>query len=683
MHSIANAESAREALWAGLAAGPRLLAALVAVAAVLALLVPLPPLLVDLLLALSLGAAAGVLVVALAAREPVALSSMPPLLVLTSLGRIVLCLCVARLVLVSGDGGTLVPTLGLLAGAGDGVAGIGLLVVLAIVQVVMVTTGVGRMAEVAARFALDALPGKQMGLDTAVSAGHMSSGDARAEVQRLEREANFYGAMDGAGRLLRGEAVTAIVIVALTALVGVGRAIGDAAPLGEAARGYAVLATGHGLVTILPALVMAAATALMVSRSAGASPLVEELGQQMLVSPWPLVAGAVALVGLGLFPGVAKLPTLIGGALLAAAAWWLSRWGAGEGPPPPGEEPTRGRVAEPQAELALELGMGLLDLVERPEGLMEMLPAMRRRLSAQLGFSIPAIVVRDSLELGATEYAAAFRGGLLARGTIKPGRTLAVAPAAAATPDVGRPAELPDGRTGVWIAADEGDRLVQMGFTLMTAQEALVEHLAIALRRSAPEIFDLERAARLLDELRADHPALASAADAAGLSPALFRRVCGELLWGGIPLRDPLSVFEGVIEALPETDDPEELALRVRPRLAGMLSEHLATEGTIRAVLLAPALEEELANAAYREHGRTLAAMLPARSAAWVGLLDQVGREYGWGNPLPVVVEPSGVMALQSLCRQARPELIAVRGVDLSPRAEVEYVARLEPGQLA
>lgn len=669
--------AARWVAMAGVEAGPQLFTAVLTAAALLALLLPLPALLVDLLLALSLGVAAGVLVVALVTLDPPTVSSMPPLLVLSSLGRIVLCLCVSRLVLVGGEAGTLVPTLGAVSGGEDALAGLGVLVILAVVQVVMVTSGVGRMAEVAARFALDALPGRQMGLDTAVTAGQMTAGEAQAQVRRLEREANFCAAMDGAGRLMRGEAVATIVIVALTAIAGTARVTGEDAGLIDALGKYAVVATGQGLVTLLPALVMAAAAAMMVTRSAGASPLVEELGSQMLVSPWPLLGAAIALLGLGLFPGVAKVPTLVGGAMLAAGGWWLSRMqergGEGEGGAVPGQS----------SQLAIEIGMGLLEMAEEPEGLMARLPALRSRLSERLGFEVPTIVVRDSLELGATEYAIVFRAGALGRGRVRPGRMLAVAPHAGATPDTGTAAELADGRTGVWVASEQAAELSGLGFVLMTPSEVLMGHAQTAIERHAGEVFDLDRAAALLRRLRQSHPALVGAAESAGVDAGLLRRVCGELLWGGVPLRDPVSVLEALVEAYPEVSDPEQLALRARPRLAGMITECLAVDGRVRAVVPSPELQEELADAACREDGRTVAAMMPARAAAWVALLDQVGAEQGWGRPLAAIAEPGSLAALQSLCRRSSAPIVAVRAVELTPEAELECVARLEAEQLA
>ena len=645
----------------------------------LAIMATIPPLLLDLLLALSLGAAAGMLMVTLATSDPLELTSMPPVLVLTSLFRIVLCVCASRMILIGGGQGTLIATLGSVAGGADAIVAVGLLVVLSVVQLVMVTGGVGRMSEVAARFALDALPGKQMGLDTAVGAGHLSSEGAHQEVRRLEAEAGFYGAMDGAGRLLRGEAVAAIVIVTITAFAGAARAVGAGAELGEAASRYALLATGQGLVTLLPALVMGAGAAVMVSRSAGSSPLVAEVGEQMLAGPWPLVAAATVLIALGLFPGVAKLPTLGGGGLLLLAAVMLARVHSG---PPPHSHRSLGRTGT-TPELTLELGMGLLALTDEDATLMDMLSAMRRSLSDQLGIEIPPLMVRDSLDLGASEFAVLYRAGRLATGTVRSGGVLAIAPHAGVTPDEGHPAELPDGRRGVWTTPEHARELARIGFAVLSPAQALVEQLRIALHRHAAAIIDLERASALLEQIRAERPALASAAEQVGVTGRTFHAICRELLWQGIPLRDAVSVVESMVEALPETHDPEQIALMARPAMAGMISGYLMVDGHIRAVTVARELHEELADAAYREAGRTVASMMPARSAALVDLLRQIAAEHGGGGPLAVIAEPRSTLVLQSICREANPLLVAVRPSDLVPDAELEYVANVEASQLA
>ncbi|NLO04519.1 MAG: FHIPEP family type III secretion protein [candidate division WS1 bacterium] len=669
----------RAAMCSGTREGSRVLVVVIAAAVMLALLLPLPPSLVDVLLALGLGSAVGVLVVAMVVPDPLSLTSVPPVLVMTSLGRIVLCVAISRLALSRGEGGSLAQTLGQAAGGGDAIAGAGVLIVLAVVHLVMVTTGVGRMAEVAARFALDALPGRQMGLDSAIAAGHLSAQESRTVLARLEGEASFFGAMDGATRLLRGEAVAAIVIVAVTAIGGVAHALAGQADPADAVAAAATLATGHGLVTLLPALVMTVAAGLVLSRSTGDASLIEQVSGQMLLSPWPAAAAAVALIGLGLFPGVAKLPTLLSGALLIGLACWAGWRGSSEQT----GEPHRARPGGSSSQLALEVGIGLLEVVQSSDGLMEALPKLRERLSRRLGFAIPGIVVRDSLELGATEYAVVYRAGTLARGQIRPGRVLAVAPRAGVMPDFGAMAELPDGRTGVWVTAEEATELADLGFILMAPREALMAHLRSILLRHAAELCDLERAAKLIEEVARSHPAVAEAAKAAGIEAGLLRRVCAELLSGGISLRDPVSVLEAMVEAVAHSRDPEEIALRVRPALGAMIADDLSDGGRIRAIMLAPELHEALAEATVREDGRQVAAMMPAVASAWEDLLNQVGTEHGWGRPVALIAEPRSLAALQSLCRRVGPAIVAVRPTDLAPEAQMECIVTLRPEQLA
>jgi flagellar biosynthesis protein FlhA len=409
---------------------------------------------------------------------------------------------------------------------------------------------------------------------------------------------------------------------------------------------------------------------------------------QALLSPWPLVVGALVLLTLGVVPGVPKLPTLVGGAALVLAAWWLGR-------APAAARDAEGEVFAPRAErdarpaagneLVIELGMGLLGLLEepsRPGGIAELLARLRAEMSRALGFSLPAFAVRDSLELRATEYGFAYRAATLGQGRVRPQRLLAVAQSAGVTPDVGTLAELADGRTGVWVPAEEAEALGEQGYALLSPAEAIVEHLRVVVRRRAGNMFDLQRAGELLRQIEMTHPEAMRAAEAAGLTAGLVSQVGRLLLEAGIPLRDPLGVVEGIVEGLPQETDPEKLALNLRPRLAGMITDYLSREGRIRAVELDPELEEELAEAAYRRADGTVAALPPDRAAAWVLALDQLGKEYGWGEPLAVICESRSLQPLASLCVQAQSHLIALQPAELTDAADIEFVTRLGPDQI-
>ncbi len=666
--------------WAALGAigSPQAMAAAIAAAALLAMVLPLPALIVDMLLALSMGLAVGVLLVALAAPDPARLTAFPPVLVLAGLGRIVLCLCVSRLIMGTGHAGALALTLSRTLSGEDAIAGVGLVVVLAVVQLVMITAGVGRMAEVAARFALDAMPGRQMSLDSAVGRGQLSAIDAREQNRAIEEEAGFYGAMDGAGRLLRGEAVAATAIILVTALVAGARGASQASGIAEAATWYATLAAGHGLVILLPGLLTGAAAAVVVARSASGSGLLEQAGGQMLTGVWPLTAGAIALLALGLVPGVAKVPTLIAAVALGSGAWWRGAHGEAWFRP----RAQAGGMRPRDDALNIEVGMGLLDLVEGAGGLAERLGRRRDEMSDQLGFHLPPVTVRDSIDLRATEYAISFRSRTMARGVVRPHRLMAVSPSAGVTPDVGRPGQLADGRQGVWVAEDDATSLAGLHYALLTPVEVILNHFAVAVRAESAELFDLEAATWVLEELSSAHPEVMREARGAGITASLLRQTGGKLLAAGLPLLQPLSIVEALVEAAPETTDPETLAVRCRPSLAGMITDYLAPQGRLHALELAPALQDELADSAHRtEHG-TAAALPPERAQAWTETLGQVASEHGWGRPLVVMCEPRALLPLQDLCARTPWQLIAATPLDLTPTVTVEFVARLAPEML-
>lgn len=652
------------------------LAVALAVAALVVVALPLPALVVDLLLALSIGAAVGTLVVALMSPAPARLASLPATMVLGALARIALCLCVSRLILATGEGGALTSTLGSVLSGGDAIAGLGLLVALAVIQLVMITAGVGRMSEVAARFALDAMPGRQMALDTAVGRGQVSADEARETATVIEQEASFYGAMDGAGRLLRGEAVATVAIVALTAITAGIRSASDAGDIGATASHFALLAVGQGLVIILPALVSSAAAAIVVTRSASRSGLLAQTRDEMLVNAWPLVAGAVALLAVGLAPGVAKIPVLLAAGALGVAAWRLrARADA------PSESDRRSATSP--SKLLIQTGMGLLDILEGPEGLASQVVEARHELNATLGFPMPPTTVSDSIDLRATEFIISFRGATIAQGIVRPQRVMALPPSAGAVPDVGRPGELADGRTGVWVTNDQARSLASVDYELLTPVEVIAADMKVAVRRRAAELFDLETAARLLDEIERGHPTVVRTAREAGLTAALLRQVGGRLLECRLSMRDPLAVVEALAEGLAETSNPETLAFACRPRLAGMISSEIAPRGRVRALELAPELQQELVDCVHRSETGTVAALPPERLAVWVNTLDNLGREYAWGEALIVICEPRGLPALAHLCARTSSELIALTSSDLTPTVTVEFIARLTPDLLA
>jgi len=391
-------------------------------------MVPLPAWVVDVLLAANLAGATGLLLMAILTPRPVELSTLPSMVVLSSLARVLLTLAVARLVVTSGHAGYLAVTLAGVAGLNNPVASLGCLLTLAVVQFVVVTAGVTRLAEVAARFALDALPGKQLIME---SAGRGKAEASASTATDLEREANFYGAMDGAARFLRGETIAVVAIVALTPLVRLA-AVGLQ---GEGWQGLALAVAGHGLIILIPALLVGAAAAIMVARASASSGLAEEVSQQLFGSPAVIFGVALACLVLALVPGVAKLPLLAVAVGLAIWGWFL----AVRSTEPKGETAAQLATTEaPSSAVApqLQLGWGLLDLLEDGERpLLDELARLREEMSAHLGFSLPGFVVADSEKLEIDQYQIVFRGSVLGSGYLRLSRKLATAPRAELLPD--------------------------------------------------------------------------------------------------------------------------------------------------------------------------------------------------------------------------------------------------------
>lgn len=673
-----SAPDREQAVQAGI--GPLVAAVIIAVGAVLVLSVPLPVLVVDLLLAANLAAAVVILVVALVSPRPVELSSFPSVVVLSSLARILLCLVVARLIVTTGQAGGLATTLAAVAALNNPVASLGTLITVGIIQFVVVTAGVGRLAEVAARFALDALPGKQLALDSALSAQRLTVQKGEDQAARLEAEANFYGAMDGAARFLRGETIATIAIVALTPAVRLltGGLTGSSWPH------LALVTAGHGLIILLPALLMGAAAAIMVARAGSASPLTAEVMGQFLGMPGPVIAAAAACLVLALVPGVAKLPLLVVAVGLGVWGGWLIHSRAAEevsemARPRAGETTlTSAAATAPQ----LHLGWGLLDLVaDGGEQFLAELTELRQQMSAELGFSVPAFVVRDSEELGLYEYRFVFRGGIVDRGEVRPARRLAVANKPDSAPVVGIPVTFAAGRPAAWVTPGQEPRARETGCELLTAQEVILEHLRRTLRKCAAELFDTQRATEILDSLARTHLATVAEARSAGLSATTLAAVGQELLKQGLPIADYIILVEAVADGLATTAEVDHLAARVRRAMRRTITELVAPDGTMHALELVPEVEEMLVD---EEIGDAEAVVLtPGQMAAWRQLLKDLVTEYRRRDrPIVLLCSVAVRPVLQRVAAGLVPDLLVVEPDEVLGETQVRRLHQITSNEL-
>ncbi len=661
--------------------GPLIVAAVLAGGAVMLVGIPLPALVVDLLLAANLAAAVVLLTVALVSPRPVELSAFPTVIVLTSLARILLCLAVGRLIVTAGQAGGLATTLAQVAALNNPVASLGTLVTVGIVQFIVVTAGVGRLAEVGARFALDALPGKQLALDSAFSGQRISEAESHQRATRLEAEANFYGAMDGAARFLRGETVAILVIVALTPVV---RLLTGALSPG-AGSDLALLIAGHGLIILLPALLSGAAAAVMVARAGSASPLIAEVTSQFLQRPGPVVAAAAACLLLALVPGMAKLPLLMVAVGLGVWGWLLMRGkvpsSEAETAPESEAAPTAGPVSTtPQ----ILVGWGLLDLLTDGRAqFLEELAQLRCQLSSQLGFALPAFTIRDSSELGVNEYSFVFRGSTVGRGEAHLSRRLAVGRELEAVPPVGLSATFPDGRPAAWVTPEQEHGLAANDWELLTARQAILTHLRRTLRQHAAELFDIQRATEVIDALRPTHPAVVAEAEELGLTASLLAGVGQELLKKGLPVADYLSLIEALTEGLKTTTDVRGLSDAARRAMQGTNTQLLAPKGVLYALQLSADVEERLTSVAGSQQ-TTEAVLPPEQAAAWRQLLaNLVARYRRPQHPIALLCSSQVRRVLEQVAIQFVPDLVIIEPDEVLGNIQIYPMHQISADQLS
>jgi len=654
------------------------------------LVAPLPPLLLDFLLTTNLTLSLLILFVAMYVRRPLDFSVFPSLLLVATLYRLSLNVAATRLILLhggegSGAAGRVIQGFGQFVVGGNFIVGVVLFLILVVIQFVVITKGAGRIAEVAARFTLDAMPGKQMAIDADLNAGLIGEHEARTRRGDIAREADFYGAMDGSSKFVRGDAVAAILITAINILGGF--AIGvfqEGMPLMDALDTYTTLTVGDGLVAQLPALITSTAAGIVVTRAASDSDLSKDLLGQLTSRARPLAIAASVLGFIGLFPGLPALPFLVPAAVLGVIAYRMTR----------AETPAAAESAEPAAAgpesvdallaidpLGLEIGYGLLGLVEqggKNGDLLERIRLLRRQFATDLGVIVPPIRVRDSGALGATQYAIKVRGSEVARGEVFPERLLAMNPGDTEDGIDGFEVREPTfGLPARWIAKTQRGAAQAAGYTVVDASTVVATHRSATIRRHGPSLLGRQEAQALVNKVRESHPAVVE-----GLVPALLplgtvHRVLQRLLAEGVSIRDLPIVLEVLADLAPMTKDPAILAEHVRAALPDAVCRpHVGADNTLRVLMLSPEFErvltERLGALDGDEGGGDLAQPL----------VDAVARAMHTAPPgdgRPVLLCPAPLRRhLRRLTERALPHLVVLSYVELPPDVSVRAVATVE-----
>jgi flagellar biosynthesis protein FlhA len=636
-----------------------LLAAVGVVVVVTMLVVPLPPMILDLFITMNISAALAVAVATMYLTKPLDFSVFPSLLLLTTMFRLAINVSVTRLILTKGDAGSVVHDFGQFVVGGNVVIGLVIFLILVVIQFVVVTNGAGRVAEVAARFTLDAMPGKQMAIDADLNAGLITDEQARNRRSEIAREADFYGAMDGASKFVKGDAMAAVLITAINLIGGI--VVGmlqHGLPFGEASKHYSLLTIGDGLAAQIPALLISVATGILVTRSASEKDLGSDVANQILrQKKAPMVAGAVICL-FALVPGLPKLPFLFIGMIFllvgravrngtpddleaaAAAAAAVPTGEKPELPAAPREEVMKELPIDP---LELGIGFGLVPLVDRRGGgtLVRRVSSIRRQIAGELGMVIPPVRIHDEIDLDSHEYVFKVRGTPVARGSIMAGHHLAMDPGDAVGSLPGIPTTEPAfGLPATWIPESQHAEAEALGYTVVDGESVIVTHLTETIRKHSAQLLTRQDVRQLLDQLKEINEAVVTEVVPDVLSLGEIQRVLQALLSEGVSIRDLGAIVEAVGDKARVTRDPSLLAEYARQALGrAITAPHLDPTHTLRVITLDPAIEQELATSITQTSDGEYLAMEPARAQAVLGAVrSQSEHAAGRGGARPVLL---------------------------------------------
>jgi flagellar biosynthesis protein FlhA len=672
----------------------RVLAGPVLIVLILAMMtLPLPTIVLDLMFTFNIAVSMIVLLVALFALKPLDFSVFPSVLLVTTLLRLSLNVASTRVVLLQGHQGAgaaghVIEAFGSFLVGGNYTVGIVVFVILVIINFVVITKGAGRIAEVSARFTLDAMPGKQMAIDADLNAGLIGEDEARRRRAEIAREADFYGSMDGASKFVRGDAVAGIIITLINILGGlvIGMVQHDL-DFAAAAQTYTLLTVGDGLVAQIPALIISTAAGVVVSRVATDQDLSQQLIAQLFTRPQVLYITASILALLGIIPGMPHVAFLFIAAALAGAAYLVER-AAREGPPPPpppppAPEPTEVGWQDVAAVdvLGLEVGYRLIPLVDRAQDgeLLRRIRGIRKKFAQEMGFLVPAVHIRDNLELKPNGYRITLKGVEVGAGDVIVGQFLAINPGRAMGTLPGTPTKDPAfGLPAVWVDASVREQAIAMGYTVVDAGTVIATHLSSVIQSHAAELLGREEVQSLLDHLAKESPKLIEDLVPKVVPLGTVQKVLQNLLSEGVHIRDMRSILETLAEHGARTQDADELTAAVRVALSRAIIQSIQPgAGELQVIALDPALEQVLMQAAQAK-GTEGAGLEPNLAE---NLLKQAAKlvqdQETLGQP-SVLMVPSPLRALLSrFLRRAAPQLKVVSHAEIPESRTVRVVAVL------
>ena len=655
------------------------------------LILPLPSPLLDILLTVNISFALIVLLVTLNASESLEFSTFPSLLLFVTLFRLALNVASTRLILLDGFAGQVITAFGDFVVGGNIVVGMIVFLILVIIQFVVITKGAGRISEVAARFTLDAMPGKQMAIDADLNAGLISEDQARERREKVSREAEFYGAMDGASKFVRGDAIAGIIITVINILGGIVIGALKGMPITEALKTYSILTVGDGLVSQIPSLIIATASGILITKASSKTDLSRDMTRQLLRQPKSLLIAAGILVFFGLVPGLPNVPFFVmAGVLLllnrlvgsntrakAAAEKKAAAERHAQAQPQPGDPDNLQELLEVDR-LSVEVGYRLIPMVapDSGGGLLDKIAAIRKRLARSLGFVVPAVRIRDNVQLDPEAYCVLLRGSRIGSGKLSVDMLLAMdsggvvekVPGIATTePAFGLPA--------LWIDPAHKELAEMNGYTVIDPITVLVTHFSELAKRHAHEILCREDVAKLIENVKAESPTVVGELIPGLLPLSAVQRILANLLQERVPIVDLASILEAIADYAAKTKDPDTLTELVRQHLARAISDRYAQRGMLHAITLDSQLEQDLLSSLSRD------AVEPGLAERLVkDVSDAMRRTLGSGKEAVLLTPALIRRQVRNLLSGSLPELAVVSYNELAPGVQVVQAATAGAG---
>jgi flagellar biosynthesis protein FlhA len=670
--------------------GDLIIAGLV-IGVVLLIIIPIPPAMLDIFLLLSLGLGLMVMLITLFTTEPLQFSVFPTLLLVLTLFRLSLNISSTRLILGQAAAGNVIAAFGGVVVGGSYIIGFIVFLIITVIQFVVITNGAGRVSEVAARFTLDAMPGKQMAIDGDFNAGLITETEARDRRRRLQREADFFGSMDGATKFIRGDAIAGLVITAINIIGGL--VIGLLVmrmDIYEALHTYTILTIGDGLATQIPAVLVSTATGILGTRASAESSFGRELSRQFSSYPRVLFVVAAVFAVLGCVPAMPNLLFLS----LAGAAGFLgySMVQEEQRRKTADEEHQVRRVKETRKEpenvlsyfqvdpLEIEIGYSLVPLTQEDQGgdLLPRVAAVRRQCAADLGIYVRPVRIRDNLQLKPNAYVFRLRGVEAARGELMPGYYLAMNPVGGKDKIKGIPTREPTfGLEAWWIGAADRAAAEAEGYTVVDPATALITHLSEFIKRNAAEILGRQETKELLDAVKEKHSALVEELVPGLLSLGEIQKVLQNLLRERVPIRDLVGILEAIADAALASRDTDYLTERARAALARTITRQYISDGRLQVITLHPRLEQAFIEAAQQKQppaGGFL--VLEPRKAQRVAekLKEVLERVTNQGVQPVILCSPAARLPLRQLTEKQFSQLAVLSYIEVSPDVEVEAV---------